>query len=106
MRVNNPAANGRTGKQQKLRELANDTKLGKADKGWINQEVNEVKAKKKSHLRNPPGKDLAHKRGYEAAKGFDYSYSHLQERKLHKLQHKFDNNGRKNKTPKNKELKE
>jgi hypothetical protein len=39
---------------------------------------------------------LAHKRGYEAAKGYSYDYSDLQIRELHKLQHKYDNFGRKN----------
>ncbi|HEB94682.1 MAG TPA: hypothetical protein ENI94_14750 [Gammaproteobacteria bacterium] len=28
-------------------------------------------------MRNPPGKDLAHERGREAAKGYGYKYSKL-----------------------------
>lgn len=90
---------GRAGKQKRLKELAHDLKLGSADRGWLKQEINEVKRGKKAYLRNPPGKELAHKRGYEAAKGFDYSHTNLQEKNLHKLQHKYDNNGKKNKTP-------
>ncbi len=45
---------------------------------------------------NPPGKDLAHERGREAAKGYDYSNSNLQDRDLHRLQHKYDDFGRAN----------
>jgi len=48
-------------------------------------------------IRNPPGKDLAHKRGKEAAKGHSYKEANLQTKELHKLQHKHDNFGRKNK---------
>ncbi len=48
-------------------------------------------------MRNPPGKDLAHSRGKEAAKGYSYKHSNLQDKDLHKRQHKYDNNGRKNK---------
>lgn len=33
---------GRSGKQARLRELANDPKLGKADRGWIKQEKNSI----------------------------------------------------------------
>lgn len=88
---------GRTGKTAKLRELATDPKLGKSDKGWLKQEINEIARGKKKHIRNPPGKDLAHQRGREASKGYGYTYSNLQDKVLHKLQHKFDNFGRKNK---------
>ena len=90
---------GRAGKHKRLKELAVDPKLGKADRGWLQQEINESVRGKKGYLRNPPGHDLAHKRGFEAAKGYDYDYSHLQSRDLHKLQHKYDNNGMRNKTP-------
>jgi hypothetical protein len=90
---------GRAGKQARLRELRNDDKLGSADRGWIKQEQNEIKRGKRKDIRNPIEKDLAHRRGYEAQKGFDYSYANLQSRSLHRLQHKFDGNGIKNKTP-------
>ena len=92
-------ANGRSGRQQKLKELALDEKVSSADRGWIKQELNAIESGQRKNIRNPIGKDLAHKRGFEAAKGFDYSYSHLQSRDLHRLQHKFDENGKKNKTP-------
>ncbi len=78
---------GRGGRQKKLRELMTDKKLGKADKGWLKQEYNRVKKGKASGMRVPPGKELAHKPGYEAAKGYDYSYSNLQDKSLHDLQH-------------------
>lgn len=88
---------GRTGKQAKLKELANDPKLGKADKGWIKQDMNEIKAGKRKNIRNPPGKDLAHERGRESAKGYSYKHSNLQNKADHKIQHKYDKNGTKNK---------
>ena len=88
---------GRRGKQKKLRSLVNDPKVGKADKGWVKSEINQIKKKKRKSIRNPPGKDLAHERGREASKGYDYSHSNLQDRDLHKLQHKHDKNGLLNK---------
>ncbi len=88
---------GRAGKQARLKELANDPKLGKADRGWIKQEQNSIARGSRKTIRNPPGKDLAHERGREAAKGYSYKYSNLQDRRLHRLQHKYDNFGRLNK---------
>jgi hypothetical protein len=93
----NSALKGRAGKQARLRSLAVDPKLGKADKGWLNQEINSINRGDRKNIRNPPGKDLAHERGREASKGYSYKYSNLQDRKLHRLQHKYDNFGRKNK---------
>ena len=87
---------GRSGKQARLKELANDPKLGKADRGWIKQEQNAIERGSRKSIRNPPGKDLAHERGREAAKGYDYGNSNLQDRDLHRLQHKYDNFGRSN----------
>ena len=88
---------GRSGKQERLRELGNDPKLGKADRGWIKQEQNQINRGKRDNIRNPPGKDLAHKRGKEAAKGYSYKHSNLQNKADHRLQHKYDQNGRLNK---------
>jgi RHS repeat-associated protein len=87
---------GRAGKQARLRELANDDTLGSADRGWIKQELNSIERGQRSTIRNPPGKDLAHERGREAAKGYDYGHSNLQDRDLHRLQHKYDDFGRAN----------
>ena len=68
-------------KQANLRTLANDNRLGSADRGWIKQEINRVDNGRKSaasktvpvthergmdtgparnYLRNPPGQQLAH----------------------------------------------
>ncbi|MFO1217588.1 MAG: RHS repeat-associated core domain-containing protein [Burkholderiaceae bacterium] len=87
---------GRAGRQARLRELANDSKLGSADRGWLRQEMNAIERGQRSSIRNPPGKDLAHERGREAAKGYDYGHSNLQDRDLHRLQHKYDDFGRAN----------
>ena len=88
---------GRSGKQERLTELMTDPKLGKSDKGWLKQEKNQIDRGKRTSMRNPPGKDLAHERGREAAKGYSYKHSNLQNRKDHRNQHKYDNNGKKNK---------
>ena len=88
---------GKQNKNQRLKSLLNDNKVSSANKGWIKQEMNEVAAGKKGHLRNPPGKDLAHERGRENAKGYGYEHAHLQNRKDHRSQHKLDNWGKKNK---------
>lgn len=87
---------GRAGRQDRLRELATDPNLGRADKGWINQEINSIERGNRTSIRNPPGKDLAHERGREAAKGYDYGYSNLQDRSLHRTQHRYDDFGRAN----------
>ena len=88
---------GRTSRQTRLRELGDDSKLGKADRGWIKQERNNMKRKNRSTIRNPIGKVLAHPRGKEAAKSYSYKESQLQLESNHKLQHKYDNNGKRNK---------
>lgn len=45
---------------------------------------------KRTNIRVPPGKQLAHKRGKEAAKGFSYEHSDLQDASLHKTQHQME----------------
>ncbi|WP_082905851.1 polymorphic toxin type 8 domain-containing protein [Bradyrhizobium centrolobii] len=89
-------AAGRAGKQARLRELVNNDKLGSADRGWLRQELNSIERGQRSTIRNPPGKDLAHERGREAAKGYDYSHSNWQDRDRHRLQHRYDDFGRAN----------
>ncbi|EFA76950.1 hypothetical protein PPL_09702 [Heterostelium album PN500] len=42
---------------------------------------------------------MAHHRGFEAAKGFSYKFSSLQVIDLHRLQHRYDQQGKLNKTP-------
>ena len=76
--------------------MVNDDKLGMSDRSWIQQEINSIDRGQRSSIRNPPGKDLAHMRGREAAKGYDYKHSKLQDRDLHRLQHKYDTFGRAN----------
>lgn len=88
---------GRANRQKRLRELAEDPNTSSSDKGWIKQDINEIETGKRTNIRNPPGKELAHQRGREAAKGYDYRYSDLQDADLHKTQHKHDDFGRKNK---------
>jgi hypothetical protein len=87
---------GRQGQQARLRELMDDHNLGSADRGWLRQEKNIVDRGKRRTMHVPPGKHLAHPRGFEAAKGYDHRNSYLQEIDLHKAQHKFDNMGKLN----------
>ena len=91
-----PYYNRQADKQARLRSLAGDSKLGSADRGWIKQEMNAVDRGKTVDMRNPPGKDLAHERGRENAKGYGYGYANLQNHDLHLLQHKYDDYGRAN----------
>ena len=79
---------GRAGGQARLREIAADPKASSADRGWIKQEMNAIERGTRSSIRRPPGMELAHRRGFEAQRGFTYKYSVLQERALHRLQHK------------------
>jgi RHS repeat-associated protein len=88
---------GRSGKQEKLREVAGDQKAASSDRGWIKQEQNSIDRGQRTTIRNPPGKDLAHERGREAAKGYSYKHSKLQNRADHQRQHRYDDYGRKNK---------
>jgi hypothetical protein len=88
---------GRQGRQERLRQAGEDDKESNANKGWIKQEENAIERGQRKTIRNPPGKELAHERGREAAKGYDYKHTKLQDKDLHRLQHKYDNFGRKNK---------
>ena len=88
---------GRSGKQGRLRELGDDPNVSAADRGWIKNEQRHIETGNRDTIRNPPGKDLAHERGREAAKGYSYEHSNLQDRDLHRTQHKYDNGGRANK---------
>ena len=88
---------GRNFKNGRLRQLARDPKQPRHVRGWLKNEQRRLKQKRSKNLRNPYGYDLAHYRGFEASKGFSYKYSHLNTRRNHKLQHKYDKNGKKNK---------
>ena len=86
---------GRTGKQKRLRQMAEDDKLSSALRGEIKRDINQIKRKKRKNIRVPKGHQMAHKRGYEARKGYGYEYSNLNTISDHKRQHKFDSNGNK-----------
>ena len=88
---------GRSGKQARLRDLMNDDKIGRVDSGWLKQDANLIRQGKRSTLRVPPGKQLAHKRGFEANKGYGYEHADLKLISDHKIQHKHDNFGKLNK---------
>jgi hypothetical protein len=101
-----PSSVGRSGKQARLRELADDPNVSSADRGWIRQEINQIERGKRKTIRLPgssrkrvldgekyggnSGKELAHRRGFEARKGYGYEHSDLQDKVLHKLQHKHE----------------
>ncbi|MBN1123430.1 MAG: Hint domain-containing protein [Sedimentisphaerales bacterium] len=87
--VHNTTCPGRLGKQARLRGLIDDSSLSSADRGWLRQEMNSIARGQRRNIRVPPGKELAHMRGFEARKGFSYAYSNLQEKSLHRLQHKI-----------------
>ncbi|MFD1674143.1 polymorphic toxin type 8 domain-containing protein [Alicyclobacillus fodiniaquatilis] len=81
---------GRSGKQARLRELADDPKLSSSIRGELKRDINMIKRGKRTTIRVPKGYNLAHKRGFEAKKGYGYSHSVLQEIGLHRLQHKYE----------------
>lgn len=88
--VHNCGGAGRAGRQARLRAAASDPNVSSAHRGWLRQEANQVARGTRSGLRNPPGTELAHRRGFEARKGFSYKYSDLQERALHRSQHRIE----------------
>ena len=81
---------GRLGKQLRLRTLATDPSVSSVDRGWVNQERNSIARGQRTNIRVPPGKNLAHRRGFEAENGYGYGQSDLQDIDLHKLQHKHE----------------
>ena len=90
---------GRSGKQARLKEIMEDDKVSSVWRGWLKQDANAMKRDSAARpgLRVPPGTQLAHERGFEAAKGYGYEKSNLQITELHKIQHKHDKQGRLNK---------
>ncbi|MBY5943518.1 RHS domain-containing protein [Halomonas sp. DP5N14-9] len=89
-------ASGRSGKQARLRAIGLDQKQPSHIRGWIQQEQNAIENGARRNIRNPPGYQLAHRRGYESHKGFGYEYAEPQHTDLHKLQHRYDDRGRAN----------
>ena len=55
-----------------------DLKVSKADRGVLRRDYNLMKKGRRSTLRVPEGKVLAHRRGYEARKGYGYEHADLQ----------------------------
>ncbi len=49
-----------------------------------------ISVRQRTNIRVPLGKNLAHRRGFEAEKGYGYEHSDLQDIDLHKLQHKHE----------------
>ena len=88
--VRDVARIGRLGKQARLRQLVSDPNVSSADRGWIRQEMNAIQRGNRPTIRVPPGKTLAHLRGFPAKKGFGYKYANLQDPGLNKLQHKYE----------------
>jgi len=85
-------------RQERLRQIGNDPKASRSDRGWIKQEENNIARGKRSSIRVPPGKECCHTKGREAGKGYDHvdSPSHLKPQQDHRAQHKIDGYGRKN----------
>jgi len=49
---------------------------------------------RQGRMKLPPGYQLAHYRTHEAARGCSYLCSHLNLRTLHRMQHRYDRNGK------------
>ena len=87
---------GRSGKQERLRELATDPKVGSADRGRLKNEIRHVETGNRKTIRNPRnsrnsnsrGTELAHPRGQRAKDGHSYKDAKFQDADLHKLEHK------------------
>jgi len=60
--------------------------------------MNAIARGKRKTIRVPPGKEMAHTIGREAAKGYDHvaSPSKLQDKATHTTRHRIDDQGRKN----------
>ena len=81
---------GRSGKQQKFRDSLDDETVSSNIKGWIKQEMNAIKCGNRKTIRNPPGFEMAHKRGKRAKDGHGYDQSDFQNPDLHRLEHKYE----------------
>lgn len=81
---------GRCGKQARLRQIALDDKISSSLRGEIIRGINQINRGKRKTTRVTKGYELAHKRGFEAKKGYSYAYSVLQTIQNHKTQHKFN----------------
>ncbi|WP_143557115.1 RHS repeat-associated core domain-containing protein [Snodgrassella alvi] len=92
------ACKGRSGKQNRLRELADDPKQPKHIRGWLKNEIRHKETGNRKTIRLPgnsrnsksPGKVLAHKRGKRAKDGYSYEHSVMQDHDLHLLEHRHE----------------
>lgn len=90
---------GRSGKQARLKEMMNDPKVSKADRGWLKNDARHIENGNKSGLRVPkngrksPGRqaqdkgyELAHPHNAPASRGNSYSGSKLKNHADHKVE--------------------
>ena len=80
---------GRSGKQARLREIADDDKVSSALRGEIKRDMNQIARGKRKTIRVPQGCHLAHRTGYSAKNGFSYAHSDLQWIADHMRHHHF-----------------
>ena len=81
------ACHGRTGKQARLREMANDDKLPSHLRGEIQRDINAINRGTRSTIRVPSGYNMAHSTGYPARLGYSYKFSKLDTIAGHRLHH-------------------
>ncbi len=86
--VHNTCA-GRSGKQAKLREMANDDKLPSYLRGEIKRDINAINRGTRKTIRVPSGYNMAHQIGHPARLGYGYSYSNLDTIAGHRLHHQI-----------------
>lgn len=75
---------GRKGRQKKLKEIANDSKVSKTIRGEM-----QTRYKQKRRYTLPKGYELAHQKGKEAFRGYGYEHTKLQLKANHRNEHKF-----------------
>ena len=80
---------GRSGKQARLREIADDDKVSSALRGEIKRDMNQIARGKRKTIRVPQGCHLAHRTGYSAKDGFSYAHADLQWIADHMRHHHF-----------------
>ena len=85
------SCNGRTGKQAKLREFAEDDKVPSYIRGELQRDINMIARGQRKTIRVPSGYELSHMNGFPARYGFGYKYSRLDTIAGHKLHHKILN---------------
>jgi hypothetical protein len=73
-----------------LASLAEHELYGPVPFDLAQQEINSIERGQRTNVRVPPGKNMAHRRGFEAKNGYSYEHSDLQDIDLHKLQHKHE----------------